>query len=509
MGPTALNPTGKRRGLLARDVLAGITVALVLIPQALAYARVAGMPSLSGLYAAALPPLVAALFASSPYLQTGPVALTSLLTFGALAGRAPVGSPEYVELGIVLALVVGLTRLLLGLLRGGVVAHLMSEPALLGFIPAGAILIAASQVPAVLGTKVDGSIVVASVDAALKPADWDWRAIAIALAAAAIVIGGRRVHRFFPGVLVALILALLYTHAIGYSGAVVGTIPVGLPPLPSLSIQALPDLFLSGVVIAIVGFAEPASIARTYATRERRAWDPNRELVSQGAANVAAALSSAYPVGGSLSRTSLNYNAGAVTRLSGAITGLAVLAFLPFANVLAQLPTAVLAAIVISSVIGLIRFRPIVALWGVSRPQFAVATATFALTLLAAPHVERGIVAGVTLAIAVHLARELTLRFDVTITGTTLVVRPAGVLWFATAPDLHERLIGILGSHQEAEHVRLELDGLGRIDITGAMALNRIVDDVRAAGLSVELARVPQQSQRLLHRHAVHSGNLQ
>jgi sulfate permease, SulP family len=497
-----------RRRLLTRDVVAGVTVALVLIPQALAYARVAGMPPIVGLYAAALPPLAAALFASSPYLQTGPVAITSLLTFGALAERAPVGSPAYVELGIMLALVVGAVRVAIGLLRWGAVAHLMSEPMLMGFMPAAAGLIVASQLPAALGAPAEGGVVEAAANAVADPAAWQLGTLALAAVSAAIVFGGRRVHPFFPGVLVALLGGLVVGGAAGYGGAVVGEIPAGLPGLPGFDLGALPDLLLPGAVIALVGFAEPASIARTYATRERRPWSADREFVSQGAANLAAGLSGAYPVGGSLSRSALNHTVGAATRLSGAITGLAVLCFLPFAAVLEPLPTAVLAAIVISAVAGLVRLRPLFALWRISRPQWAVAWTTFGLTLLLAPHVEWAVLAGVVLSVVVHLVRELTLRLEVTVSERELRVRPAGVLWFATASDLQERLIGLLKSNPDVERLRLELDALGRIDLTGAMTLGHLLDDVRAAGLTVEVHGVPPQARGLLERYGARRDEL-
>lgn len=501
---------GSRDGALARDAVAGITVALVLIPQSLAYAGVAGMPPIGGLYAAALPPLAAAVFASSPYLQTGPVAMTSLLTFGALAERAPVGSHAYVELGVLLALVVGVVRVLIGLLRGGVIAHLMSEPMLMGFMPAGAILIVASQLPAALGAPAEGGsdVLTTAVSALTAPADWDPAAVGLALGSIALVLGGRRVHPLFPGVLIAL-LAGLALGAAGYGGAAVGAVPAGLPPVTlDLPYGELPALLAPGAVIAVVGFAEAASIARTYATRERRPWSADREFIGQGAANLASALSGGYPVGGSFSRSALNRSAGAATRASGAITGLAVLAFLPAAAVLEPLPRAVLAAIVITAVLALIRLRRMAVLWRVSRPQFAVAWATFGLTLLLAPHVERAVTAGVALALAVHLVRELSLRVEATNDGETLEVRPTGVLWFATAQDLEERLIGLLGQHRDATRLRLVLDGLGRIDLTGAMALDRLLDDARAAGMKVEVVDAPPQARGLLARYARRRGRL-
>jgi SulP family sulfate permease len=489
---------------LARDVVAGLTVAMVLIPQSLAYAGVAGMPEITGLYAAALPPIAAALFASSPYLQTGPVAMTSLLTFGALAAQAPAGSEEYVDMGVMLALVVGAVRVAVGALRMGVIAHLMSEPLLMGFIPAGAILILSSQLPAALGASGTGdeNVLAAAILAVAEPAEWHWPAVALSLVTLGVVFGGRRIHPFFPGVLVALVAAIALGAVGAYDGPQVGEIPAGLPALPDLRLDALPSLLLPGAVIALVGFAEPASIARSFATRERQAWSADREFVSQGVANLAAGLSGGYPVGGSFSRTTLNHMAGAATRASGAVTGLVVLAFLPFASVLEPLPRAVLAAIVITAVLGLIRLRRLVALWRVSKPQFAVAAGTFTLTLVLAPHIERALAVGIALSLVVHLLRELQVEVQASATDTTLEVRPTGVLWFGTAQDLEDRLIALLQAHPHVTRLRLVLDGLGRIDLTGALALDHLIDDARQAGLAVEVVRVPPQARPLLRRFA-------
>ncbi|MBD0290728.1 MAG: SulP family inorganic anion transporter, partial [Thermoleophilia bacterium] len=327
-------------------------MALVLLPQSLAYAQLAGMPSSRGLYAAALPPIVAALFASSPYLQTGPVAITSLLTFGALSSLAPPGSDDYVALGLVLALIVGVTRLVIGVARGGVVAYLMSQPVLLGFTTGASILIVASQLPTALGVQAPGDGVLERAAYSLAHVGAaDVTAVLLAAATLALVVAAPRVHALFPGVLLAAAIGIVFSRLAGYEGEKVGSIPVERPPFSlGLGWDSLPDLLVPGVVIALVGFAEPAAIARTFAAAERRPWDPNREFVSQGAANIAAALSGGFPVGGSFSRSALNRLAGAQTRWSGAVTGLAVLVFLPFASLVAPLPQAVLAGIVVGAV---------------------------------------------------------------------------------------------------------------------------------------------------------------
>jgi SulP family sulfate permease len=482
------------------DVVAGVTVALVLVPQSLAYAQLAGMPPERGLYAAAVGPLAASLFASSPYLQTGPVALTSLLVFGALSGLAPVGGAEYVALGILLALVVGVVRLLLGVLRAGVIAYLISQPMLLGFVPAAAILIVASQLPPAVGAEPAAEGILGRAWWTLThTGSWETAATLIAGAVVALMLGGRFVHRLFPSVLLAVAFGLGYSVLVGYEGATVGAIPKGLPPL-SLDFPwgDASSLLLPGLVIALVGFVEPSSIARNFASADRRRWDSDRELVGQGAANVATAVAGGFAVGGSFSRSALNRLAGARTAWSGAVTGAAVLALLPFVSVLERLPLPVLGGIVIGAVIGHIRLVPMLRLARLSRSQFGVAATTFALTLALAPKLEQAIVVGGALAIAVHLRRELTLEMPGWIDGETLHLRPRGVLWFGSAGRLEDKLLALLAEHAGATRLVVHLDGLGRIDTTGALALRELLQDARESGLAVEVVDVRPRWRKLV-----------
>lgn len=484
------------------DVIAGLSVAIVVIPQALAYAEIAGLPAYLGLYAAALPPLVAAVFASSRYLQTGPTAMTALLTFGAVSQVAEPGSTEYVEVAIVLALIVGLMRLVLGLVRGGVVAFLMSSPAMIGFTAAAAILILASQLPTALGVSSgDGSLLGDAWDAVVDPSAWSWPAVWIALATVAIVLVGRRLHQLFPGVLLALVVGILLSEIIDYSGQVVGDVPSGLPPLTlTFSFDNIWKLLIPAGVIALLGFAEVAAISRTFAMQDRERWDPNREFVSQGMANIAAAVSGGFPVGGSFSRSSIARAAGTKTRWAGAITGVAVLAFLPFANVISPLPRAVLAAIVIVAVLRLVRLITMVRLIGKTWGQAFVAWATFFATLALSPRIELGVVVGVALAAAIHFRRETLIRVTAEQDGPVLVLKPAGVLFYGSSARLDETFSTSLAAHPETESVIVDLDGLGRIDYTGALALKEFLDDAAAAGLEVGVRDIPRHAEGTLNR---------
>lgn len=474
----------------------------MLVPQSLAYAQLAGFPAYRGLFAASIPPLVAAPFASSPYLQPGPTAVTALLTYGALAPLAPLGSAHYIELGLLLALLVGIIRVAVGLLRAGVVAYLMSQPLLVGFVPAAAILIVASQLPVALGAHGRGHNELYRAGWALvHTGGWRASAIVIALVVAAMLLVSKRIHPLFPGVLLAVVAAILYSKLIGYGGAKLGTIHAGLPPLTrSLPFGDLAKLIVPAFVIALLGFAEASSIARTYAALERKRWDANREFVSQGVANLASGAFGGFPVGASFSRSALNRLAGAKTNMSGLVTGLAVFAFLPLGFLLGPLPQAVLAATVIVAVVPLIRIDRIVEVGRLSRPQFAITLTAFVLTLALAPHVEWAIVAAIGLSVAIHLWRELRLDLTATSSGDLLELAPEGVLWFGTARSLEDRFVDLLAAHPDARRLVVRLDRLGRIDLTGALALKTLIEDARGAGLEVSVAGWPAHASRILRR---------
>ena len=396
------------------DLLAGLSVALVLIPQSMAYAELAGLPPHIGLFASTLPLIAAALCASSPYLQTGPVAMTSLLTLGALTGLAQPESADYLALAALLALVVGVTRLLLGVLRLGLVTYLMTDPVVTGFTSAAAILITCSQLPKALGVPApDGGVLWRAGWSLGHPGDWEFMAILLAAVTMVLVLRGRRIHRFFPGALVAMTGGILCTEVMGYGGPTVGEVPTGLPTLGlDLPWDQLGSVVVAGVVIALVGFAEAASISRVFATEERQRWSADREFISQGLANVAGAVAGAFPVGGSFSRSSLNRLAGARTRWSGLVTGIVVLAFLPFADVLETLPRAVLGGVVIAAVLSLIQPRKLLGLARASTGDGVVALGTFAATLALAPRVDRAVLVGIMLALAVRARRRRVASTD-------------------------------------------------------------------------------------------------
>ena len=480
------------------DVVAGISVALVALPQSLAYAEIAGMPPQYGLFASAVPPILAALFVSSRYLQTGPVALTALLTFGALESLAEPASADYIALAAALALLVGVFRVLFGLLRLGGLAYLLSEPVLTGFTTGAAVLILSSQLPRMLDVTPGGDGVLADAfDALMSPGDWELAAIGFALMTLVFMFGGRKLHALFPGVLVAVIVGIVISAAAGYSGSTVGELDGGFVSLNvDFPWDRIGDLVVPALVIALVGFAEPSSIARTFAAQEREPWDANREMVSQGVANIASAFSGAFPVGGSFSRSSLNKLAGASSAWAGAITGAFVLLALPLTPLLEDLPGAILGAIVLGAVIKLVRLDALFELARVNWVQALVGLGTFAATLVSAPRVERGVLVGVGLALFAHLYRELKVASPFVRVDNTLTIAPEGVLWFATVSGLERQIRAHSAQFEELERVVLDLAGVGRLDYTAAAALRRIVEEMRDADIVVEIVNVRQGAAR-------------
>lgn len=486
----------------ARDLVAGVSVAAILIPQSVAYATLAGLPPATGLLTAVAAPIAASFFASSPYLATGPVAITSLLVLGGLAGLAETGSEQYVLLAALLAVFVGLIRLGLGLAKGGVLAYLMSQPVLVGFTSAAGLIILLSQVPALLGVaSTSSSPVTAAVSALQAPAQWVPSAVVIGLVTVAAMLLVKRLPATFPVVPLIVVVAIVVATTTGVGGPQVGDLPVQVPPSPlSLPWGDTPALLLPALVIALVGFAEPVAISRRLAAESRQHWDPDRELVSQGAANLAAGLVGGYPVGGSFSRSMLNKLAGARTRWAGTATGLTVLLVLPLTQFMAALPRAVLAGIVIASVLKLVDPRPVVMFWRLSKVQFGVATVTFVATLWLAPRVDVAVILGIGLAAVVHLWRELALKVTAEVDGDVLHVHPAGVLYFASAPSLEQAVNDLVADNPEVRRLVVHLEQLGRIDVTGALALRDLLEESRLAGVEAGVCAVPPPLRRIVGR---------
>lgn len=473
---------------------------MVLIPQSLAYAELAGLPPFIGLFAAAFPLLAFAFLASSPYLQTGPVAVTSLLTLSALPEVAP---SEIPKLAALLAMLVGVFRLALGVGRLGNVVRLMSSPVVLGFTNGAAVVIVASQLPKALGSQPpDGTVLGEFWWALTHPSSWTVAAIGLSIMTVLLFRGPRLLYgrapwlKLFPGVLVAVVIGIVYSQATSYGGRKIDDIPEGLPPFSlSLPWGQTPSLLVGALVIALVGFAEPASIARTFANETGQRWNANQEMFASGVANVVASFSGAYPVGGSFSRSSVNRLAGADTRWSGGVTGVIVLAFLPFASVLEPLPTAVLGAIVCGAVVTLLKPRVLLGLWKRSKAEALLAWATFAATIIVTPKVERAVIVGVALTVIVHFARRFTLQ-STTAPDGSIVVEPVGMLWLGSKNSFEASLRD--AAESTGQSVVIDFEQTPFLDDAIVDSMARVAEEMRARGQEMSWRNEPAGSEMLL-----------
>ena len=356
-------------GVMKADAIAGVSVALLLIPQSMAFAQLAGLPTQAGLYAALLPPVFAALFGSSRQLVTGPVSLISLMTFAAIAPLANGEMHTALRLAMLLALLVGLIQIGLGLLRLGVLVDFLSHPVVIGFTNAAVIIIATAQMGKLFGVSAPkGDWHFQTVWNTLQAIAHGvhWPTVLMAVFSFAVILGVRRWRPRLPAVLIAVALATLASWLTGYAdlgGRVIGAIPTGLPvpTVPPLDVNAAMTLMPSAVVIALLGYLETISIARALAARTRERISANQELFGQGAANLAAAFSGAYPVAGSFSRSAVNLDNGARTPFAAIIASAVVAATLLFLTpLLRPLPQATLAVVIIIAVAGLFHVRPII-----------------------------------------------------------------------------------------------------------------------------------------------------
>lgn len=407
--------------------MAAIIVTIMLIPQSLAYAMLAGLPPQIGLYASILPLIAYAVFGTSRSLAVGPVAVVSLMTLTAASSIAPPGSADFIAAALVLALLSGLFLLLMGLLKLGFLANLLSHPVVSGFITASGIIIATSQLKSIFGIQANGatmpklvSSLVASIDTINLPT------LAIGVVTTAFLFWVRKglkpllVRIGLPnrpselvaktGPIAAVALSTIVTIALGLEAQgvkVVGDIPQNLPPfsVPLIDLELWKALAVPALLLSIIGFVESVSVGQTLAAKRRQRIDPDQELIGLGAANLSAAFSGGYPVTGGFARSVVNFDAGAETPAAGAFTavGIAVAALFltPF---LASLPIATLAATIIVAVLSLVDLKTPRMIWRYSKADFAAMAATIGITLVAG--VEPGVIAGVGLSLALFLWRS-------------------------------------------------------------------------------------------------------
>ncbi len=511
---------------LRADTLAGITVALVLVPQSMAYAQLAGLPAYYGLYASFLPGIVAALFGSSRQLATGPVAVVSLMTAAALEPIAGANVELYVAYAIILALQVGVIQLILGGLKLGVLVNFLSHPVVIGFTNAAAIIIGTSQLSKIFGVTAEKAahqyetvwnvLVAATTDTHMLT-------LGMALFALAIMISMKKFTPKLPNVLIAVAVTTLISWYFKFEekgGKVVGVVPDGLPAakIPDIDFTVALQLFSTAAIISVIGFMEAISIAKAMAARTRQKLDANQELLGQGLGNISSALFQGYAVSGSFSRSAVNINSGAVTGFSAVVTGVVVgITLLFLTPLLYHLPQATLAAVIMMAVTNLIKIEPIRYAWKVQPHDGIVAMVTFALTLLVAPHLETGIVTGVVLSLGLFLYRTMRPRIAVLSRdpdGTLRdaesrnlqtcpnisVIRYDGPLYFANTGYFNDKVLERVATKPELKFVIVDAEGINEIDATGEEMLHDLAKRLDELGIEFLFARAKKQVMDILHR---------
>ena len=502
--------------LLRGEAMAGLTVGLMVIPQGVAYAQLAGMPLVTGIYASMLPALVAVLFSASARLSVGPTALTSLLIYASLSPLAAPASPEWVELAVWLALLSGGLQVVLGAARFGWLLNLVNSPVLMAFTQAAAVLIISSQLPALLGFRVGWAEM-------LQAPSVDALAAAFGLAALALLVLARRWRPTFPTVLVIVVAAAALSWALGHEsrgGAVVGPLPGGLPAayIPGWpGWQMLGQLVLPTLVITLVSFLETAASAKVDSQRKGERWDQDQDLIGQGLAKIASGFSGAFATSSSFSRSALNLYAGAQTGWATVFSVVVVLvALLLFTPVLRHVPQAVLAAIVVAAVVGLLKPREFLRLWHISRVEAVIAAITFGITIAAAPALYWGVLSGVLMALSYFLYQrlhpriiEVGLHADGSLRDRQLWALPAlaphtyalrmdAGLDFATASQFERNVTEYLTAHPHTRHVYLFAHAINRMDATGAEAFARLVSQLHQRRVTLHLAGMKLPVEKML-----------
>ncbi|GKY89061.1 SulP family inorganic anion transporter [Sinisalibacter aestuarii] len=517
------------KGAFSADLMAAAIVTIMLIPQSLAYALLAGLPAEMGLYASILPLVAYAVFGTSRALAVGPVAVVSLLTAAAVGNLALPGTAEYIAAAIVLAFLSGLMLVAMGVFRLGFLANFLSHPVIAGFITASGLIIAVSQLKHILGISAEGhSLVEIVLSLWHNLGETNYLTLAIGAGATAFLFWVRKGLKPLlirlgigkgpadvlakAGPVAAVVATTLIAWGFGLADKgvkIVGDVPSGLPPLtvPSFDLSLWTSLAGSAFIISIIGFVESISVAQTLAAKKRQRIEPDQELVGLGTSNIASALSGGFPVTGGFSRSVVNFDAGAETPAAGAFTALGItLAALFLTPLLFFLPKATLAATIIVAVLSLVDFSILKRTWAYSRADFAAVAATILLTL--GFGVELGVSAGVVLSVVLFLYKtsrphiaEVGLvpgtehfrnvkRHEVLTHPEMMTLRLDENLYFANARYIEDYVLARLEKGCPVKHVVLMCSAVNVIDLSALESLeeiNRRLDDM---GIKLHLSEV-------------------
>ncbi|MBS8262134.1 STAS domain-containing protein [Roseibium polysiphoniae] len=511
------------------DLVAAIIVTIMLIPQSLAYALLAGLPPEVGLYASILPLVAYAVFGTSRALAVGPVAVVSLMTASAVGEFTQQGTAEYLGAAIVLAFISGLMLMAMGFFRLGFLANLLSHPVISGFITASGLLIASSQLKHILGVPASGhNLYDILLSIGSKVGETNLVTLAIGVTATGFLFWVRKglkklllsvgIKPFLADILtkagpVAAVAATTLVAAafdLGSKGVrLVGDIPSGLPMphLPSFDSELWLQLAPAALLISVIGFVESVSVAQTLAAKKRQRIEPDQELIGLGASNIASAISGGYPVTGGFARSVVNFDAGASTPAAGAFTAVGIaVATLFLTPLLTNLPRATLAATIIVAVLSLVDLGAIKRTYAYSKSDFAAMAATILITLFFG--VEQGVVSGVVLSIALYLYRSSRPHMAVVgiVPGTehfrnvdrhtvatgesVLTLRVDESLFFANSRYLEDRIYALVADRPEIQHVVLMCPAVNEIDASALESLEEINHRLSDSGVCFHLSEV-------------------
>ncbi len=522
---------GYSRQALTSDGIAGLIVAIMLVPQGMAYALLAGLPPEVGLYASIVPLVFYGLLGSSRALAVGPVAIVSLMVAATLGEIAESGTAGYLGGAVLLAFLSGAILLGMGLARLGFLINFLSHPVISGFSSAAALVIGFSQLKHLLGFDIPRSHLITETIAHAIGHIGQTNVATLAVAASAFAIllvfrnrltGWSKAVRLGDGLadavgktgpLVAVLITTVAVWALGLdmraNVSIVSQIPAGLPPLtvPTFDLTLVQTLLPSALLISLVGFLESVSVAKSLASKRRQKIDANQEMIALGAANIGASFTGGYPVTGGFSRSLVNFTSGAVTPLASIITAVLIaITVLVLTPLLYFLPKATLAVIIVVAVSNLIDVKSLREAWTYNKADAASLIATFIAVL--ALGIEWGIVAGVGLSIALYLWRTSrphmaevgrvgetehfrnVLRHEVETHPALLAIRVDESLYFANTAYLEDELLARVADHGEIEHLVLIMSAVNFIDTSALETLESLTERLHDAGVALHLAEI-------------------
>jgi len=508
------------RANLRPDIVAGLTVAVILLPQAMAYALIADLPPQVGLYAAIVAAIVGALWGSSQHLHTGPTNAISLLILATLFTLATPGTADYVLLAGLMAIMVGIIQLAMGVARLGALVNFVSHSVIVGFSAGAGVLIAAQQLRHLLGLEFSSHNLVEALEGVVvNLPSTHLASMALGVGTMVLIVALRLINPKLPGPLIAIVTAAAVVGLLGLDQegvVVVGELPRGLPPLtnlPALNLRLVGQLAPGALAVAAIGLVEAMSIARSIASQSRQRLDSNQEFVGQGLSNVAAGILSGYPVSGSFTRSAVNFDAGARTRLASAFSGLFVLvAMLVFGPLAAYVPRTALAGVLILTAYSMIDRREIARIWRGARADAFIMVVTFLGTLFLP--LEFAVLAGILISFAMYIMttsvpkvipvlpdknyRHFTRQADGAPCPQLAILDIHGDLYFGAVSHIETAVTKHLAANPEQRFLLLRMHSVDHCDFSGIHALEAIADACREHGGDMFLVRVQEPVRQLM-----------